>query len=353
MNSPGDDPRLSLPPEEAALPAVALPGRGMPGWLIAAVFGMAAIGLFLILEARREGLNAQHSVRPAAAGPGTFETAPPLALPPPPPPPAPVIVERVVTKALPSPAPSAQPAFRPMGQPLLPPLPPLPPPPRAATGGSEPALVVDLSPADAAAASAAGTAGDDTAIRATIIRNRGSLVPQGTLIAATLETPIDSDKPGLARAVVARDARSFDGTRVLIPRGSRLIGEYRADTAPGQRRVLVTWTRLIRPDGVAIRIGSPGADTLGGTGLAGRVNTHFFERFTNAVLQSALTVGVNLASQPRSGGVYVGIPSQAANLGQTLFPNVNPTTTIKVRQGAEIAIFVARDLDFGGLVPRE
>ena len=54
----------------------------------------------------------------------------------------------------------------------------------------------------------------------------------GAVIAAVLETPLNSDRPGLARAVVSKDARSFDGTRVLIPRGSRLIGEFKADANP-------------------------------------------------------------------------------------------------------------------------
>jgi type IV secretion system protein VirB10 len=195
-------------------------------------------------------------------------------------------------------------------------------------------------------------ADNDEAIRATVIRNRSALVPQGTLIRAVLETPLNSSRPGLARAVVSRDALSFDGSRILIPRGSRLIGEFQADTGSDARRVLVTWTRLIRPDGVAIRIGSPAGDALGGAGIAGRVNTHFFERFANAVLQSALIVGVSLASQPANGNsVFVALPGQAATLGQQLLPNINPRVTIKVRQGTEISIFVARDLDFGGTPP--
>ena len=217
--------------------------------------------------------------------------------------------------------------------------------------GNEPALVVDMTagtgaPLDGNAAAAEG--GDD-AVRATIIRNRGSIIPQGAIIAATLETPLDSDRPGLARAIVAQDARSFDGARVLIPRGSRLIGEFKAETGPGLRRVLVTWNRLIRPDGVAIRIGSPVTDAMGGAGVPGRVNTHNFERFGNAVLQSPLTVGVNLASLPRnSAGVYVGLPSTAADLGRSLAPASTRPATVKVREGAQVAVFVARDLDFGG-----
>ena len=83
---------------------------------------------------------------------------------------------------------------------------------------------------------------------------------------------------------------------MLIPRGSRLIGQAEGDAKPGQHRIFVEWSRLIRPDGVAIRIGSPASDTLGGSGITGRVNSHFFARFANAALQSALTAGVAIAA---------------------------------------------------------
>ena len=358
MTAPGEDPRGSLPPPGDIRPVVAVPRSGLSGVAIGMIFAGLAVLLFFALDARRGALTAPERTRPAPAAANAFAPVPPLAVPPAPPPAAPVVIERIVQASAPPPPPP-QPVYRPPPQPYLPSAPSPQPQQYSSGGGSEPAMVVDLTTADPGAESAGPNggpgAGDDTAIRATIIRNRGSLVPQGTLIAAVLETPIDSSRPGLARAIVSKDARGFDGSRVLIPRGSRLIGEYRADVAPGLRRVLVTWTRLIRPDGVAIRIGSPSADSLGGAGIAGRVNTHFFERFANAVLQSALTVGVNLASQRRSGSnaVYVGVPGQVGTLGQSLLPNVSPNPTIKVRQGAEIAIFVARDLDFGGAAPRQ
>lgn len=355
MTAPGEDPRDTLPPPDDVRPQITLPRSGLSAAAIGIGIAVLAVVLFVILDARRRALTTPVGHRSAVAASDSFAPPPPLAVPPAPPPPAPVVIERVVVPPTPPPPPPPAPIYRPPPPPYYPPQQP-PPQPRAPGSGSEPAMVVDLTPADpsgAAGPNGGPGAGDDTAVRATIIRNRASLVPQGTLIAAVLETPIDSSRPGLARAIVSREARGFAGSRVLIPRGSRLIGEYRSDAAPGQKRVLVTWTRLIRPDGVAIRIGSPAADALGGAGIAGRVNTHFFERFANAVLQSALTVGVNLASQPRAGSVIVGVPGQLNTLGQTLLPNVNPQPTIKVRQGAEISIFVARDLDFGGAAPRQ
>jgi type IV secretion system protein VirB10 len=191
---------------------------------------------------------------------------------------------------------------------------------------------------------------DGMAARASVIRNRPGVVAQGEILPATLETPVSSNRPGPIRAVIARDVRGFDGSRVLIPRGSRLIGEYRADPQSAKRRVLVTWTRLIRPDGVAIRIDSPGADGMGGIGLPGKVDTHFLAKFANAALQSALQIGVNLASRAGNGAVIVSNgPSLPGAMGQGIIPGADEPPTVSVRAGAAISVFVARDLDFGGV----
>jgi type IV secretion system protein VirB10 len=190
---------------------------------------------------------------------------------------------------------------------------------------------------------------EEEAVSATQIRNRATTIAEGAIIAAVLETPLNSDRPGLARAIVSQDVRGFDGTRVLIPRGSRLIGEFKAEVTPGLRRIPVIWTRLVRPDGVAIKIGSPGADALGGAGIGGRVNTHLAQRLFSAVLQSALTIGVNVVSAlPSNGGspVFVGLPGQAQQVGEQLVPKADRAPTVRVREGAEISVLVARDLDF-------
>ncbi|MGJ3649195.1 TrbI/VirB10 family protein [Sphingomonas sp. GlSt437] len=359
------DPRGALP-ERDPRPTVAVPRDAVPLPALIALGVILTLGLFLYLNGQRLAQlkgTGDDATSKAARAP---TPPPPLIVPPPP---EPVII----TREVPVPAPSPKPA------PVAPvyvarPVPAAPPPPAfapvstpkpVAEGTSRPSLVVDLTSGQGAAvngtggaapanANAAAGADADEAVRATIIKGRASIIPQGAIIDAVLETPLNSDRPGLARAIVSHDARGFDGTRVLIPRGSRLIGEFRASNAPGLSRVLVTWTRLIRPDGVAIRIGSPATDTLGGAGIAGSVNTHFFERFASAALQSALAIGVNVASQvPNNGNssIYLGLPAQASQLGQQLIPNVNRPPTVKVREGAPVAILVAHDLDFAGTPP--
>ena len=170
----------------------------------------------------------------------------------------------------------------------------------------------------------------------------GQTVSQGTLIPAVLETAINSDLPGYVRAVVSSDIRSFDGSRVLVPRSSRLIGQYKSGVAGGQTRAYVMWTRLIRPDGVSVALASPAVDEAGQTGLTGKVDSHFMKRFGSALLLSV----VGAASTIASGGAALILSGGENAASVAAQQNGQIAPTIKVRQGQPIRVFTARDLDF-------
>ncbi len=112
----------------------------------------------------------------------------------------------------------------------------------------------------------------DRNAKATKIKRIDAVVPEGTMIPGILETSIVSDLPGQVRAITSEDVYSFDGRRILIPTGTRLIGEYQSDVMTGQTRVFVVWTRLLRDDGVSVRLNSVGTDSLGRSGLTGIVD---------------------------------------------------------------------------------
>jgi type IV secretion system protein VirB10 len=178
------------------------------------------------------------------------------------------------------------------------------------------------------------------------LENPSLTVPRGTIIAAVLETALNSNRPGAVRGIVSRDVRSFDGTRVLIPRGSRLYGEYAADISSGQKRALIRWQRLTRPDGVIINMDSPAADPLGRAGVRGKVNSNFLARFGPAILQSILDIGVGVATRSvDNDAVVVALPGSTQQITNQIQPNqVQPT--LSVRQGTSVSVFVAQDLDF-------
>jgi len=173
-----------------------------------------------------------------------------------------------------------------------------------------------------------------------------STVMQGTLIPAVLETALNSDLPGYARALVSRDVRGFDGSRVMIPRGSRLIGQYKSGLATGQSRAFIVWTRLIRPDGVSIALGSPVMDEAGQTGLGGKVDRHFMQRFGGALLLSVVGVAPAVLSGGNTYVVSTGAEAQSA-AAQALQADAKIAPTIRVPLGTPIQVFVARDLAFG------
>jgi type IV secretory pathway VirB10-like protein len=191
-------------------------------------------------------------------------------------------------------------------------------------------------------------AAENAPARAVRIANSSYTVPQGAIIAGVLETAINSDLPGYVRAVVSRDVMGFDGRLVLIPSGSRLIGQYRSGLTAGQSRAFIVWTRLTRPDGVTISLGSPVTDPLGRAGLGGKVDSHFLKRFGSAILLSVVQSGLGLL-QRGGNDVIVRTADDAKSVaGIALQRDINIPPTVKVAQGTAIRIFTARDLDFSG-----
>lgn len=367
QTAPSRGPR---PRQETLLPRVAEASGSNPG-LVATLAAAAALGVVAFMWLSN-GRHAPDQAADAQSLAAKTDLAPPATSIPPP-----ELIEIEAQARAPVPPPPPEPPVSPSRAPA-----PifLPLPPAAGTffdvsGGkrSAPALVVDLGEQGAApktnavggspgTGGRAGSADEDFAsrisgegerVRATRIRNRGLTVAQGTIMPAVLETALNSDLPGMTRAVVSKDVRSFDSSRVLIPRGSRLIGQYRSGLSLGASRAFVIWTRVIRPDGVSVQIGSPATDPLGRAGLAGAVDRHFLERFGGSILLSVVNAGVN--SLPRRSGTQVVIgssmdagalassASSAASSGQSISPTVN------VPQGTPIQVFVAKDLDFSAV----
>jgi type IV secretory pathway VirB10-like protein len=191
------------------------------------------------------------------------------------------------------------------------------------------------------------------AAQAQQIQNLDRMIPQGSIVSAVMETALNSDLPGYARALVTRDVLSFDGSAVLIPAGSRVIGEYNSGVAQGASRIFIVWIRLIRPDGVAIALGSPAVDELGRGGLGGKVNRHFLQRFGGAILLSVLGGGINALGASIGGGstIVVNSTNEANSLITQAARGTDIPPTIKTNQGELVKIFVARDLDFTSVGP--
>lgn len=205
----------------------------------------------------------------------------------------------------------------------------------------------------------------DRNAKATKIKRIDAIVPEGTLIPGILETSIVSDLPGQVRAITSEDVYSFDGRRILIPTGTRLIGEYQSDIMTGQTRVFIVWTRLLRDDGVSVRLNSMGTDSLGRSGLTGIVDKKWRERFGASIMLSVVGAGASYLTGFGSGEAF-GRNNDDAKRGEelarqtiadtfsqmantALSENLRVKPTISVHQGERIFIFVRQDLDFSAM----
>ena len=367
-------PNLQKTGGDGIRPVVARQRRELPMWLLGVFAVLGAVMLFGVLDSQRRAATAPTTImRPGDAAPAS-PGLPPLYIPTdlsvPPPPPLP-LVSPLAPASVPVPTSplATAPPNPPAASPIIPRAiasSPVAPITEIAQRGD--VLVFDgtgsreggAAASDLAAVTAEGSAAQ-TALRSpapsararsTRLGQLATTVPQGTLIPAVLETALDSTRPGYVRALVSRDVRGFDGSQVLIPRGTRLFGEYQADLAPGQNRAFVRWTRLVRPDGVAIDLDSPAADALGRAGVQGRVNSHFLERFFSALLQTTVNAGVALASQSaNNSAVVVALPGASQAL-TTPGPSQQIRPTLRVDAGAAVTVFVAQDLTFPGIERR-
>ena len=177
-----------------------------------------------------------------------------------------------------------------------------------------------------------------------------NIVQAGSIIPAALITGIRSDLPGQITAqVTANVYDSPTGRILLIPQGSRLIGEYDSEVAAGQTRVLLAWDRLIMPDGRSIVLErQPGTDGAGFAGLQDRVNQHWGSLLKAAAISTLLGVGAELGADSEDDltrALRRGSQDAINQTGQQIVRrqlNVSPTLTI--RPGHPLRVVLTRDL---------
>jgi type IV secretory pathway VirB10-like protein len=173
----------------------------------------------------------------------------------------------------------------------------------------------------------------------------------GAIIPAALITGIRSDLPGQITAQVTENVYdSPTGRALLVPQGTRIIGQYDSGVGFGQRRVLLVWTRLIFPNGRSIVLErQPGADAAGYAGLEDGVDFHWRELFKAAALSTILSVGAEAGSSGEESDIVRALRSGASDsvsqVGQQIVQRqlqIAPTLTI--RPGFPVRVIVTRDL---------
>lgn len=178
-----------------------------------------------------------------------------------------------------------------------------------------------------------------------------NVLQAGAVIAAALITGIRSDLPGQITAQVTENVYdSPTGKILLVPQGTRVIGQYDSGVGFGQRRILLVWSRLIFPNGRSIVLErQPGADAEGYAGLEDGVDYHWGQLFKAAALSTLLSVGAESGSSSGESDIVRALRNGASNsisqTGQQIVQrqlNIAPTLTI--RPGFPVRVIVTRDL---------
>ncbi|TGQ66010.1 MAG: TrbI/VirB10 family protein [Mesorhizobium sp.] len=173
----------------------------------------------------------------------------------------------------------------------------------------------------------------------------------GAVIPAALVTGIRSDLPGQITAQVTQNVYdSPTGRALLIPQGTRVIGQYDSGVGFGQQRVLLVWNRLIFPDGRSIVLErQPGADGQGYAGLEDGVDYHWGELFKAAALSTILSVGAEAGSSGQESDIVRALRSGASDsvsqVGQQIVQRqLQIAPTLDIRPGFPVRVLVTRDL---------
>lgn len=185
-------------------------------------------------------------------------------------------------------------------------------------------------------------------------------VKSGWLIPAVMVQELNSDLPGLIRALVRENVYdSVTGQYLLIPAGSTLIGMYNSHVNYGQDALQAVWSRIIFPDGSSLQLGAfEGDDSQGAAGYRDQLDSHWARLFSGALLTSLFAMGVELSQgqnssvlQSQSVGQQAGaaVGQQVGQLGvEVTRRNLNIQPTIKVRPGYRFFVRVEKDILFKG-----
>jgi type IV secretory pathway VirB10-like protein len=115
-------------------------------------------------------------------------------------------------------------------------------------------------------------------------------VLQGKIINAILEVAINTDIKTPVRAVISRNVYSESGKNIVIPRGSKVVGNFQTMINNNMSRLEIVWNRILRPDGLNISLTAGSADTLGRGGVEGELDNKYIHTVKNALLSSIISV---------------------------------------------------------------
>jgi type IV secretion system protein VirB10 len=208
---------------------------------------------------------------------------------------------------------------------------------------------------------------EDQVTLAKPISNPDGLLVRGTYIRCILETRIISDFGGYTSCIVTEPVYSINGHNLLLPKGSKMLGQYGAGE-PTSRRLQVVWDRVTTPTGLDVTLVGPGIDTLGSSGHPGQYDAHWGNKIASALFISLLSDAFKYAAaeygpETTTVGLGSGIVTQQpfeSNTAQSIQQLAQQAVeksgrrpaTLTISQGTVLNVYVAKDVDFSAVLPK-
>ncbi len=174
---------------------------------------------------------------------------------------------------------------------------------------------------------------------------------EGTVLESVLINRLEGQFSGPIECLVTNAVYSHDRQHLLIPAGTKIVGETKKVEAFGQTRLAVMFHRLIMPDGYSASLDQfKGLNQIGDTGLRDQVNNHYLRIFGVSVAIGALgavaeagTSGI--LTQSGTDRIREGFGQSMAQSSERIldkFLNILPTVTI--REGHRVKVYLSGDL---------
>jgi type IV secretion system protein TrbI len=174
---------------------------------------------------------------------------------------------------------------------------------------------------------------------------------EGTILETVLINRLDGQFSGPVECLLSNDVYSNDRQHLLIPAGSKLLGETKKVDTFGQTRLAVVFHRVIMPDGYSVSLDQfKGLNQTGDTGLKDEVNNHYLRIFgvslaigaLGAVAEAGTNGSLNASSSDLMRQGFAASTAQSSAQILDKFLNVMPTVTI--REGHRVKVYLSGDL---------
>ena len=179
---------------------------------------------------------------------------------------------------------------------------------------------------------------------------------EGTVFEGVVTNHIDGALSGPIIVMLTTDYYSHDHQQLLLPQGTRLLGDVKSVGGSQQRKLMVVFNRAVCPDGFSVSLNNfTGLDPIGTTGLATHVDNHYLSSFAAAAVIGGIgglaQVGNSASVLTPGAEIRGGISEQSAQESEQILNRfLSRLPTITVKEGSRARVYINRDISIPSYV---